>query len=118
MRSCGLWITTSVRTVSEAALRGMSLHTRVCFSVVSHLLPSVRSRAYRRCLMSVPTALAPTSAFVGIDVAKAKLDVVVHVGSSRVHRVLANQQDGFAALHAWLSSLAGSQCRLCLEATG
>jgi transposase len=68
--------------------------------------------------MSVPTAVAATSAFVGIDVAKAKLDVVVHLAASRTHRVLANQQDGFAALHTWLSSLAVPECRLCLEATG
>jgi transposase len=68
--------------------------------------------------MSAPSTVAAASAFVGIDVAKAKLDVVVHVASSRTHRVLANQPDGFAALHTWLLSLALPHCRLCLEATG
>lgn len=68
--------------------------------------------------MSTPTAVAAASAFVGIDVAKAKLDVVVYVGNSRTHRVLANQPDGFATLHRWLLSVAVTHCRLCLEATG
>lgn len=68
--------------------------------------------------MSAPTSVTATPAFVGIDVAQAKLDVVVHVAGSRVHRVLRNQQDGFVALHRWLGSLSVSQCRVCLEATG
>jgi transposase len=68
--------------------------------------------------MSAPFAPAATTAFVGIDVAQASLDVVVHLSASRSHRVLANQPDGFAALHRWLSSLPVVQCRLCLEATG
>jgi transposase len=68
--------------------------------------------------MSVLSPEAATTAFVGIDVAAAKLDVVVHLAASRTHRRLVNQPDGFAALHHWLSSLPVRQARLCLEATG
>jgi transposase len=68
--------------------------------------------------MSVSPVEVATTAFVGIDVAQVKLDVVVRLDASRTYRVLANQPEGFAALHHWLSSLPVAQCRLCLEATG
>jgi transposase len=57
-------------------------------------------------------------AAVGIDVAKAKLDVVVHLAEQRSHRVFANTAAGYAALHTWLASLPAQQVRICLEATG
>lgn len=59
-------------------------------------------------------------AFLGIDVAKLKLDVVLRLGKRAIHQVFANTPDGFAALDAWLRSfgLTESQVRVCLEATG
>ncbi len=65
-------------------------------------------------LMTVMTA------FLGIDVAKLKLDVVLRLGQRAIHQVFANTPDGFAALDAWLLSfgLTASQVRICLEATG
>jgi len=57
-------------------------------------------------------------ASVGIDVAKATLDVVVHLAEQRSHRVFANTAAGCAALHCWLAALPAQQVRICLEATG
>ena len=64
--------------------------------------------------------LTMLTAYVGIDVAKTKLDVVLRLGERAIHQVFANTADGFAALDAWLSSFALSpaQVRVCLEATG
>jgi transposase len=60
------------------------------------------------------------TAFLGIDVAKTKLDVVLRLGERALHQVFANTPEGFAALDAWLRSfgLRPSQVRVCLEATG
>lgn len=60
------------------------------------------------------------TAFLGIDVAKLKLDVVLRRAERAIHQVFANTPDGFAALDAWLRSfgLTHSQVRICLEATG
>lgn len=65
-------------------------------------------------LMTVETA------FLGIDVAKLKLDVVLRRDEHALHQVFANTPEGFAALDAWLCSFAltQSQVRICLEATG
>ena len=57
-------------------------------------------------------------ASVGIDVAKAKLDVVVRLGEREQHRVVANTPAGFLDLVSWLRSLGVEQMRACLEATG
>lgn len=62
---------------------------------------------------------APTAtAFVGIDVAKDKLDVILCQGQQFTYRVFANTADGFAALHAWLCPLGLAQLHICPEATG
>ena len=60
--------------------------------------------------------LEPTT-YVGIDVAKDKLDVTVLRGERSCHRVIANTPAGFAELRTWLSEPA-EQVRVCLEATG
>ena len=64
--------------------------------------------------------LTTWTAYVGIDVAKTKLDVVLRLGERAIHQVFANTAAGFAALDGWLSSFALSpaQVRVCLEATG
>lgn len=66
------------------------------------------------------TVIAVIAAFVGIDVAKTKLDVVLRRGERAIHRVFANTAEGFATLDAWLHSfgLEASFVRVCLEATG
>lgn len=68
--------------------------------------------------MQTILAAALLCAYVGIDVAKDTLDVVLHLAEHKVHRVFANSPVGFAALHAWLRSLKAQQFLLCLEATG
>jgi len=64
--------------------------------------------------------LTIVTAYVGIDVAKTKLDVVLRLGERAIHQVFANTAEGFTALDAWLSSfgLSPVQVRICLEATG
>ena len=64
--------------------------------------------------------LTIVTAYVGIDVAKTKLDVVLRLGERAIHQVFANTAEGFTALDAWLSSfgLSPAQVRICLEATG
>lgn len=66
------------------------------------------------------TLVAVITAFVGIDVAKRKLDVVLRLNERALHQVFSNTKEGFAALDAWLRSfeLTPSQVRVCLEATG
>ena len=66
------------------------------------------------------TVLTTLTAYVGIDVAKTKLDVVLRLGERAIHQVFANTAEGFTALDAWLSSfgLSPAQVRICLEATG
>jgi transposase len=62
---------------------------------------------------------APTAtAFVGIDVAQDKLDVMLCQGQQSTYRVFANTADGFDALHAWLCPLGLAHLHVCLEATG
>jgi len=56
-------------------------------------------------------------AFLGIDIAKLKFDVVLLTGDTKRHKVFDNDENGFAALLAWLGD---SACGLhaCMEATG
>jgi len=56
-------------------------------------------------------------AYLGIDVAKRKFDVVLLAGDRQRHKVLDNDESGFAALLAWLGDQAGS-LHACMEATG
>lgn len=57
---------------------------------------------------------------VGIDVAKAKLDVVLLTAERSQHRVFANSAEGFQSLDAWLRSRCAvlSAGQVGLEATG
>ncbi len=63
--------------------------------------------------------VAAELAYLGIDVAQAKLDVVVRqAGQKERHRVVANTPEGFGALGAWLNELGIAQVHAGLEATG
>jgi transposase len=63
--------------------------------------------------------VAVVIAYLGIDVAQAKLDVVVRqAGHKERHRVVANTPEGFRGLLSWLTELGIQQVSACLEATG
>jgi transposase len=68
--------------------------------------------------MSTLGTQAAWQAYLGLDVAKDKLDVVLHRGSQKSHRVFLNTAAGFQQLHAWMSGVPSSQVLVCLEATG
>jgi transposase len=56
---------------------------------------------------------------LGIDVAKAKLDVALRLSDGRIRRkVVANTDAGFAELQTWLARQDGIGAHVCLEATG
>lgn len=57
-------------------------------------------------------------AVVGIDVSKAKLDVVFLSDEQENHTQFKNTPAGFKKLHAWLQSQLTSPAKICLEATG
>jgi transposase len=57
-------------------------------------------------------------AYVGIDVAKQKLDVAVRLSSGKWRtKVVANTAGGFAQLCTWLAGLGISYAHVCMEAT-
>lgn len=59
-----------------------------------------------------------SDAVLGIDVAKAKCDVVLlHAGKTR-HKVCPNTPSGFTELAAWLQRAGVTRLHACLEATG
>lgn len=55
---------------------------------------------------------------IGIDIAKAKLDVAAWDGHHYRRHTFAQTPEGHAALLAWLARLGGPVARVCLEATG
>lgn len=56
---------------------------------------------------------------LGIDVAKAKLDVALRLPDGKIRsKVVDNTPDGFANLLAWLSKHGGDRLHVCMEATG
>lgn len=56
---------------------------------------------------------------VGIDVAKAKLDVALKMpGGKWKTKVVSNTAAGFAELRAWLAKHGGTPAHVCMEATG
>jgi len=58
------------------------------------------------------------TAILGIDISKAKFDVVLlHQGKQR-HKVFSNTLDGFSKLQAWLIKQQVSQLHACMEVTG
>jgi transposase len=60
-----------------------------------------------------------STTIAGIDISKAKFDVVLLLGDGRTkHRVFDNQPAGFAQLDKWLVQHSAGQVHACLEATG
>jgi transposase len=58
-------------------------------------------------------------AIVGIDVAKAKLDVALKIPAGKWrNKVVANSQAGFAELRSWLAKHGVNCAHVCMEATG
>lgn len=58
------------------------------------------------------------SFYLGIDVAKAKLDCALRLPDNRYkHKVIENNQKGFAALVEWLDKHAATDAHVCMEAT-
>lgn len=69
--------------------------------------------------MMIPLpALAALVLYVGIDVAKASLDVAVRHEQQVVPRTFANTAAGCQEVLAWLASFSSAQVHVCLEATG
>ena len=57
--------------------------------------------------------------YLGIDVAKAKLDCALRFGNGKVHsKVIVNTPDGFLQLQTWLTQQQASDVHICMEATG
>ena len=55
---------------------------------------------------------------LGIDVAKAKLDVALRLPDGRIRsKAVANTDTGFAELQAWLARQNGIGAHVCMEAT-
>jgi transposase len=69
-------------------------------------------------LMNALVAPAVWDGYLGIDVAKDKLDVVLHRQGHKSHRLFLNTPAGFGQLHAWMGSWPSSPVLVCLEATG
>nr|WP_170161033.1 IS110 family transposase [Methylocaldum marinum] len=57
--------------------------------------------------------------YLGIDVAKAKLDCALRLPNGKFRtKVIANSQDGFATLVTWLTGPEARNVHVCMEATG
>ena len=57
--------------------------------------------------------------FLGIDVAKAKLDCALRLPNGKFHaKVVPNSPDGFSQLTIWLDSKDARDVQVCMEATG
>ena len=61
---------------------------------------------------------ATTNAWLGIDVAKEKVDSVLLVDQRRSYQVFANTPAGFVHLSEWLRQEQVHRIHACLEATG
>jgi transposase len=62
---------------------------------------------------------APAQGHLGIDVSKAKLDVMLLVGEQRLAHTFANSPKDFERLHKWIRRRLDTACvHVCLEATG
>jgi transposase len=57
-------------------------------------------------------------AILGIDIAKAKLDVCLLTPKKERHKVFANTPEGFEKLAAWCPQQGAQSLHVCLEATG
>ena len=59
------------------------------------------------------------SAFLGVDVSKAKLDVALLLSNGKFRsKVFSNDESGFLALQQWLQSHDASEVHACMESTG
>lgn len=57
--------------------------------------------------------------YLGIDVAKAKLDCALRLQDGKIRsKTIANTTEGFAQLHAWLVKQQANDVHICMEATG
>jgi transposase len=60
-----------------------------------------------------------THFYLGIDVAKAKLDCALRLSNGKFRaKSLANSPEGFALLDAWLTTHNATEAHVCMEATG
>lgn len=55
---------------------------------------------------------------LGIDIAKLKFDAVLLCGDGKRHKVLSNNEAGFASLKAWLDTHGAADAHVCMEASG
>ena len=56
---------------------------------------------------------------LGIDVAKVKLDCALRVKDGKIRsKVIANTDEGFTQLQAWLVKQQANDIHICMEATG
>lgn len=55
---------------------------------------------------------------LGIDIAKAKFDVVLLINQRSLHKEFSNTEAGFAKLALWLDKYHATQVHACLESTG
>jgi len=63
--------------------------------------------------------MSPQDAVIGLDVAKAKVDVCLRLANGKCRsKVIANNSAGFAELMAWLAKHGGAKAHACMEATG
>ena len=56
--------------------------------------------------------------YLGIDIAKAKVDCCLKLAGRYLHRTFANNTDGFAKLVEWVGKHGNGPVHACLEATG
>jgi transposase len=57
--------------------------------------------------------------YLGIDVAKAKLDCALRLPSGKIRaKIIPNSPDGFTTLLAWLTAQKADSVHVCMEATG
>ena len=66
-----------------------------------------------------PSCAAESGFDVGLDIAKAKVDVCLRLPTGKLRsKVVSNTPAGFADLVAWLSKHGAGHAHVCLEATG
>lgn len=56
--------------------------------------------------------------YLGIDVSKSTLDVVLIAGNRTFHKMVANTPQGYPQLEKWLANHEATEVQVCLEATG
>ena len=56
--------------------------------------------------------------YLGLDIAKAKIDCCLMHDTKYLHRTFENNQDGFIKLSSWLEKHTANKVYACCEATG